>query len=80
MCIRDRVVITTVTDLDDYEGETLRILNQPNKTLIVRVGEDLHGVEADLVLPQELSPEEAVVAVCKGLRREIKNEGEMDEG
>ena len=65
-----QIVITTVADLDGYEGETLRILNQPNDTLIVCVGGDRHGVQADLILSQEQSPEEVVTAVSDFLRAE----------
>ena len=71
-----QIVITTVADLDVYEAETLRILNQPSDILIVRMGEDLHGVHADLVLPPALSPEDAAAAVCRKLREEDLVEGE----
>jgi bifunctional enzyme CysN/CysC len=71
-----QIVITTVADLDGYEAETLRILNQPNDMLIVRAGDDRHGVQADLVLPPELSPEAAAAAVCRRLRAEDQSESE----
>ncbi len=63
-----QIVLTTVADIDGYEAETLRILNQPNEMLVIRVGVDRHGVRADLVLPPGLSPEEAAAAVCRKLR------------
>ena len=67
-----QIVITTVADLDLHEAETLRILNQPNDMLVIRMGADLHGVNADLVLPPRLTPEAAVTAVCRMLReREV---------
>ena len=65
-----QIVITVVADLDVYEAETLRILNQPNDLLIVRIGADRHGVSADLVLPAETAPAAAVEAVCRMLRGE----------
>ena len=64
-----QIVLTTVADIDGYEAETLRILNQPNPMLVIRAGEDRHGVEADLVLPPDLSPEQAAAAVCRRLRQ-----------
>ncbi len=63
-----QIVLTTVADIDGYEAETLRILNQPNPMLVIRVGGDRHGVEADLALPPDLSPEQAAAAVCRRLR------------
>ena len=67
-----QIVITTVADLDGYEAETLRILNEPNDMLVIRVGADRHGVNADLVLAPEMPPAAAVTAVCRLLReREV---------
>ena len=63
-----QIVLTTVADIDGYEAETLRILNQPNEMLVISVGADRHGVRADLALPPDLSPEEAAAAVCRRLR------------
>ena len=67
-----QIVITTVADLDLHEAETLRILNQPNDMLVIRMGADLHGVNSDLVLPPKLTSQAAVTAVCRMLReREV---------
>ena len=67
-----QIVITTVTDLDVHEAETLRILNQPNDVLVIRIGPDRYGVNADLVLPQQQVARAAVAAVCRMLReREV---------
>ena len=63
-----QIVLTTVADIDGYEAETLRILNQPNEMLVISVGADRHGVHADLALPPDLSPEESAAAVCRRLR------------
>ena len=63
-----QIVLTTVADIDGYEAETLRILNQPNPMLVIRVGGDRHGVKADLALAPDLSPEQAAAAVCRRLR------------
>ncbi|MDP2654279.1 MAG: GTP-binding protein [Candidatus Omnitrophota bacterium] len=45
------ILITSITDIDEYEIELLRSLNQPNKTLVVAVGEgDALQSKADLTL------------------------------
>lgn len=72
LCDAGQIVITTVADLDPYEAETLRILGQPHDMLVVRVGSDRRGVNADLALPPEAPPAQAVAAVRRLLReREV---------
>ena len=72
LCDAGQIVITTVADLDAYEAETLRILGQPNDLLVIRIGADRHGVNADLVLAPGTPPADAVVAVRRLLReREV---------
>ena len=72
LCDAGQIVITTVADLDTYEAETLRILGEPNDMLVIRIGADRHGVNADLALAPDTPPAEAVAAVCRLLReREV---------
>ena len=67
-----QIVITTVTDLDAAEAEILRILNEPNDMLVIRVGADHHAVNADLVLVPGTPPERAVAEAYRLLReREV---------
>ena len=72
LCDAGQIVITTVVDLDPYEAETLRILGQPHDLLVIRVGSDRHGVNADLALPPSAPAAQAVAAVGRLLReREV---------
>ena len=67
-----QIVITTVTDLDAAEAEILRILNEPNDMLVIRVGADHHAVNADLVLAADTPPDQATAEACRLLRdREV---------
>ena len=72
LCETGQIVITTVADLDTHEAETLRILGQPHDMLVIRIGGDRHGVNADLALAPETPAAAAVAAVCRLLReREV---------
>ena len=72
LCDAGQIVITTVADLDTDEAETLRILGQPHDMLVIRVGADRHGVNADLALAPATPAAEAVAAVRRLLReREV---------
>ena len=72
LCDAGQIVITTVVDLDTYEAETLRILGRPHDLLVIRVGADRHGVNADLALPPATPAAQAVAAVRRLLReREV---------
>ena len=67
-----QIVITTVTDLDPADAEILRILNEPNDMLVIRVGTDQHAVNADLVLAPGTPPDKAVAEAFRLLReREV---------
>ena len=57
------VLITSITDIEDYELEMLRTLNYPSKTLVVNVGENrFSSVNVDLNL---IENEDSTVAVKK---------------
>jgi bifunctional enzyme CysN/CysC len=67
-----QIVITTVTGLDAAEAEVLRILNEPNDMLVIRLGADYHAVNADLVLAPDTLPDRAVAEAFRLLReREV---------
>src|SRR6185436_6051647 len=52
------ILITSITDIDEYELDMLKSLNQPNKTLIVRVGEaSFSDNKADLTLVENEDPQ-----------------------
>ena len=58
------ILITSVTDIDQYELDMLKKLNSPNRTLVVCVGEDnrFAAESVDLVLEEN---EESEVAIKK---------------
>ena len=58
------ILITSITDIDQYELSMLKKLNNPNRTLIVCVGEDARFTAEciDLALVEN---EESEVAVKK---------------
>ena len=57
------ILITSITDIDDYEMSMLKHLNHPNKTLVVNVGENRFGAgQVDLELVEN---EDSQIAVAK---------------
>ncbi len=47
------ILITSISDIDDYDIETLKSLNRPNKTIVVNVGENRFSEGyIDLTLPK----------------------------
>ncbi len=55
------ILITSVTDIDDYELKMLKSLNYPNRTLVVNVGENRFNAEnVDLSLVENENSEAAV--------------------
>ncbi len=55
------ILITSISDVDDYELNMLKSLNRPNKTLIVNIGENPFGEgEVDLSLPEDETRDSAV--------------------
>lgn len=66
------ILITSISDADDAELNLLKSLNQPNKTLIVGVGdEEISQGLRDLVLPANASTEHAVAAIFDLLIRNV---------
>jgi len=55
------ILITSITDIDDYELEMLKSLNRPNKTLVINVGENQFAEDkVDLMLVENEETEMAV--------------------
>jgi bifunctional enzyme CysN/CysC len=55
-----QIFITALTGIDDYDVETLKMLNTPAEILVVCIGSDIFTrFNADLVLPENTSKEDA---------------------
>ena len=64
------ILITSISDIDDYELNMLKALNRPNKTVVVNVGQNrFSGEEIDLSLEKG---EEAGAAADKIIRLLVK--------
>jgi bifunctional enzyme CysN/CysC len=62
------VLITSITDIDEYELDILRQLNRPNKIFVVRVGgSQISPAQADVSLERNVSTEEALEQIIKTL-------------
>ena len=58
------ILITTVSDLDDYELEMIETLNQPNDCLVINVGQSqFNRREADLQLDPTHNSKEAIITI-----------------
>ena len=58
------ILITTVSDMDDYELDAIDTLNQPNDLLIVNVGASrFNHRKVDLEVSEETDPKAAVAQV-----------------
>ena len=54
------ILITTISDIDEYELDMLKSLNKPNRTLVVNVGEDRFASDKiDLSMPANTDPQNA---------------------
>jgi bifunctional enzyme CysN/CysC len=67
------IFITTIDDADDYDIETLKLLNEPNDILVVNMGENgFSRYQPDLQVPTFVSISDAVNQVADLLKsREI---------
>ncbi len=64
------ILITTISNIDDYELETLIELNKPNDTLVVNIGENrFTKSKVDLDLPLNLGVYENVSKITEFLKR-----------
>ena len=63
------ILITTISDADDYELEMLRNLNAPNDMLVVNVGENnFSKFDLDLQLPANIDTREAIEKITSLLQ------------
>ncbi|MDD5686578.1 MAG: GTP-binding protein [Elusimicrobia bacterium] len=63
------IFITTIDDADDYDIETLKLLNEPNEILVINVGENnFSHYSVDLQIPANESVEQAVKKVFELLK------------
>jgi len=62
------LLITTLTDADDYDLQRLKVLNAPNELFVVNLGENnLTQFRADVQLPHKPEVEPAVRDIINGL-------------
>lgn len=66
------ILITSITDIDGYELEVLKTLNQPNKTLVINVGENRFSEgQVDLNLKENEESHSAVSKIVDLLIRSV---------
>ncbi len=66
------ILITSITDIDDYELDMLKSLNNPNKTLVINVGENrFSGAQVDLNLIENEESKSAVSKIVDLLIRSV---------
>ncbi|MCR4336789.1 MAG: adenylyl-sulfate kinase, partial [Candidatus Omnitrophica bacterium] len=66
------ILITSVSDIDEYELQALKVLNHPHKTLVINVGgSELFKEQSDLNLPANTDPQEAVEKIIVLLNKWI---------
>ena len=66
------IMITSITDIDDYELKTLKTLNSPNRTFVVNVGESrFNAANVDLNLVENEDSDEAVKKIVELLVKAV---------
>ena len=66
------ILITSITDIDDYELSLLKSLNNPNKTLVINVGENrFSNDQVDLNLVENEESKSAVNKIVDLLVRSV---------
>ncbi len=66
-----QIFITSIFNLDDYEAEMLKLLNQPNEILIINTGESpFSNFKPDASIDDINNFEGAVDAVCELLKKQ----------
>lgn len=66
------ILITSISNIDDYELNMLKSLNRPNQTIVVNVGESRFAAgEADLILSESEDPASAIQRIVGFLMKSI---------
>lgn len=66
------ILITSISDVDQYELETLKTLNRPNKTAVINVGENkFSDGYVDLTLEENADPQESAEKIGELLQQTI---------
>jgi len=66
------ILITSISDIDEYELETLKALNRPNKTVVVNIGENPFSDEmVDLNLEEEIKKKDSIEQIVQLLLKTI---------
>jgi bifunctional enzyme CysN/CysC len=66
------ILITSISHIDQYELDTLKSLNRPNKTFVVNVGaNNFSDGYIDLTLPSDSAPQPAAQKITDALLRVI---------
>lgn len=64
------IFITTVSDVDDHDLDSLRLLNQPSEILVVSVGENVFSrIAVDVEFPANPDPVAGAAKVVEALQR-----------
>ena len=67
------ILITSISNIDQYEIDKLKILNSPNKTFVVNAGENTFPEGyVDLTLPANDDPEEAAQKIAEPLLKALQ--------
>lgn len=66
-----QIFITSVFNLDDYEAEKLKLLNQPHEIIIINIGETpFDGFRPEVNIGLDRSLEYAVASICDLLKQQ----------
>jgi bifunctional enzyme CysN/CysC len=64
-----QIFITSISDVDDYDLQTLELLNQPNEIVVVNVGENhFDDFRVNLTVSESENVEKSIDRVCDLLK------------
>lgn len=73
------ILITSITDIDEHELKMLKALNQPNRTLIVNVGENkFPDSQVDLILVENEDTKETTQKIVQLLLQSVLLDSDYD--